>query len=971
MNIIGSEPPFGAQQREGDLAELLGDSSLLPLWWRAERLGAPSAWWQHVPFAHWLVAATTPRCLVELGTHAGVSYAAFCQAVVRAGTGTRCYAVDTWMGDAQAGEYGEEVYEDFRRYNEENHANFSTLLRMTFDEALGTIADGSVDLLHIDGLHTYEAVRHDYEQWRPKLTERGVVLFHDITEHQGEFGVWRLWSELKRQHPCFEFLHGHGLGVLAVGDEVPAAVARLCAAREQSSVAAVRSLFFRLGERWEYETRERMASDAIGKQVVEADRQAKAAKGHFDALEAELRRVTEAAAAERGAALARAESNSAMLAQTAERAAALERGIEQARGEVDRAGTEIRRLEAAQAVLLERMQAGQRRLREAASREDQVEAALAEARDSAARAWEAVRDANEQTRLVGVASERAKNDLALARGERDALLQSTIWKTSWPLRAVVARMPRRLRRAPRKAAGLAWRAARRLTGGGSQERHSAALLTTDGEAAPPPILLCQPVQPAGSAEPDPVSAPTSRAEAGVPRVVWISGEAHIPGHVYRVKRPAAAAAALGIRATVLRLEEVCDRIGDIEAADIVVIWRAAWDNNVALALDTAHRLGARIIFDVDDLMFDPSLAKTDMIDGIRTQDLTEDEVRAHYARVQATMGRAALCLATTEELAGHMRAMGKPALVLPNGFDEECWQRSRLAARQRAAAVPDGLVRLGYAGGSRTHQRDFAVCAEAVAAVLRAHPQCRLVLFRSPHSGQALLDLDEFPCLDNLQAQIEWRETVALEDLPDELARFDINLAPLQMGNMFAEAKSELKFFEAALVGVVTVASPTGPFRRAVTPGRTGFLAATSNEWAEHLTALIGDPGLRRRVATAALLSVLWRYGPERRALDIASILDLHGPPRAAAAAFASRTQRHHRPPVDLVIPDHEIMFHSDQLLVADVTIVVPLYNYAHTVVEALDSVAGQDVADLDLVVIDDRSTDGSLDVVLQWMGEH
>ena len=94
---------------------------IAPLTWRSERIGAPSAWWSHVPFAHWLISTTGPSCLVELGTHAGVSYSAFCEATITAGTGTRCFAVDTWKGDAQAGEYGEEVFEELRRFHDSRY----------------------------------------------------------------------------------------------------------------------------------------------------------------------------------------------------------------------------------------------------------------------------------------------------------------------------------------------------------------------------------------------------------------------------------------------------------------------------------------------------------------------------------------------------------------------------------------------------------------------------------------------------------------------------------------------------------------------------------------------------------------------------------------------------------------------------------------------------------------------------------
>jgi Methyltransferase domain len=102
-----------------------------PLFWRDGRTSVSSAWYGHVPFAHWIVGVAKPRTLVELGTQNGVSYSAFCQAVARNGSNTRCYAVDTWQGDDQTGHYGEEVFLDFRRYHDHHYRAFSELLRCT------------------------------------------------------------------------------------------------------------------------------------------------------------------------------------------------------------------------------------------------------------------------------------------------------------------------------------------------------------------------------------------------------------------------------------------------------------------------------------------------------------------------------------------------------------------------------------------------------------------------------------------------------------------------------------------------------------------------------------------------------------------------------------------------------------------------------------------------------------------------
>jgi len=162
-----------------------------------------------------LIAATRPSLIVELGTHRGESYFTFCQTVQELGLSCLCYAVDHWLGDEHAGRYGEDVFDEVQRYNGRYYRQFSYLLRTTFDDAALQFSDGSIDLLHIDGLHTYEAVSHDFRTWLPKVKRGGIILLHDICPRHVNFGVWRLWDEIKAEFPStFEFHHSWGLGVV-------------------------------------------------------------------------------------------------------------------------------------------------------------------------------------------------------------------------------------------------------------------------------------------------------------------------------------------------------------------------------------------------------------------------------------------------------------------------------------------------------------------------------------------------------------------------------------------------------------------------------------------------------------------------------------------------------------------------------------------------------------------------------------
>ena len=195
----------------------------------------PSVWIEHAPLAFWICEALRPRRFIELGTHYGYSYFAFCQAIARLGLGTAAYAVDTWKGDEHAGFYDEDVFQSVLAHNNQRYSGFSTLIRSTFAEALEYFDDHTVDLLHLDGRHFYDDVKNDFTIWRPKLSENAVVLFHDTNVRERGFGVWKFYDELASAYPSFQFFHGYGLGIVILGQRVPPALAPLIEAPPETA----------------------------------------------------------------------------------------------------------------------------------------------------------------------------------------------------------------------------------------------------------------------------------------------------------------------------------------------------------------------------------------------------------------------------------------------------------------------------------------------------------------------------------------------------------------------------------------------------------------------------------------------------------------------------------------------------------------------------------------------------------------
>src|ERR1700677_2569581 len=195
----------GNEQRSGPFAACISPASF----WTPNLLLPESAWLEHAPFAFWLIDVLHPTFIVELGCYSGFSFFAFCQAVQSLQLNARCYGIDHWKGDEQIVIDAEEIFAAVNSYNELHFSSFARLVRSEFNQAVTQFDPHSIDLLHIDGDHSFDAVKSDYERWRSRMSDGGIILFHGINVRESGFGVWKLWEELTRDHRHFSLLHGH------------------------------------------------------------------------------------------------------------------------------------------------------------------------------------------------------------------------------------------------------------------------------------------------------------------------------------------------------------------------------------------------------------------------------------------------------------------------------------------------------------------------------------------------------------------------------------------------------------------------------------------------------------------------------------------------------------------------------------------------------------------------------------------
>ncbi len=300
-------------------------------------------------------------------------------------------------------------------------------------------------------------------------------------------------------------------------------------------------------------------------------------------------------------------------------------------------------------------------------------------------------------------------------------------------------------------------------------------------------------------------------------------------------------------------------IDKLSHASVVFLHRVTYDAFVEQLFDFIRQRNILSILDSDDLTFNPNsfhwIDSPDFADPIRAQ-LYQDDLR----RNSLTLENCQAAMVSTKYLADQIHTFNKPCWVHRNAYS---FEMLNLSEEAYAAKVEEqSKVIIGYASGTATHNRDFSVAKPALIKILQEYPHVELWLIGPIDPGDNWGDLTNRVRHDKL---VPWRR------LPSILCQFDINIAPLVTNNPFSQSKSEIKYMEAGLVRVPTIASPIPAFNYAIRSGENGWLAKSIQDWETSISELVEDSGLRNHLGNRAYQDVIARYHPQVRSRELIS----------------------------------------------------------------------------------------------------
>jgi glycosyltransferase involved in cell wall biosynthesis len=455
-------------------------------------------------------------------------------------------------------------------------------------------------------------------------------------------------------------------------------------------------------------------------------------------------------------------------------------------------------------------------------------------------------------------------DAVMALRQVEVMRRSLFWRITLPLRLAVdlARgapktglreawlLRRFLVTVRRKGPAHAWRQAWGLLQRG-RRRVAASKKASSKKAGPAP---------GGAAPALAASAPLIRpaAEILAPCVLIVADLILPQCTKYRVWQKQELFTRLGVRCRVVDWRYIYTCRAAASLATQAILYRVPATPEVLGLIDWLDQLGVPAWWEVDDLIFDVDLYKQNSnladLEPEERDELLQDAALHRKAMLRINRG-----IASTPGLANAMRQAGVAEVaVVENALDAETLEAAAVLRAERAAMPPRESVLIVYGSGTRTHDTDFRLVAPALERLLQARPAVRL---------RIVGDLNLPPSLLAFGDRVEHLQSVPFTVYLRRLADADISIAPLEP-SQFNDAKSSIKYLEAAILGRPAVCSPRAAFADVIENGGNGYLAESEAEWFAALDALAGNAALRARIGQAALATALSRFSPDRIAAN-------------------------------------------------------------------------------------------------------
>lgn len=299
--------------------------------------------------------------------------------------------------------------------------------------------------------------------------------------------------------------------------------------------------------------------------------------------------------------------------------------------------------------------------------------------------------------------------------------------------------------------------------------------------------------------------------------------------------------------------------------DVLILIRCPWDSRMEDFLHQIKKQGTVIGYDIDDLIYNPKYMQT-IIDAL---GLREDlELNFWYGLTQRNYMVARKCdayITTNDYLADYLKSdFDKPCYTLKNYLN---WIQERVSEyyfEEKQAIENEKPFEIGYFSGSPTHVKDISMIMPEVEEFLNVHSDAVLKIV-------GYMDLpDKYNYLVEKE-KIKYVPFQTFTGLQYEQSKVDINVVPL-VNNVFSNCKSELKYFENAIVGTVTCATPSHTYAKAIKNSDNGFLCR-EGDWLKIFEKLYQDgqnKALQRKIRDVAIKE----YSGRNQLEDVEKILE-------------------------------------------------------------------------------------------------